>query len=47
MKKHKKGFAFRLTGMILGFTALAVAITGMVFSLIGWHMGKANDSKKR
>ena len=40
MKKHKKGFGFRLTGMILGFTALAVAITGLVFGLIGIGMGK-------
>lgn len=40
MKKHKKGFAFRLTGMILGFVSLGVAITGLVFGLIGWKMGR-------
>lgn len=47
MKKHEKGFAFRLTGMILGFSALAVAITGLVFGLIGWQMGKASDRTNR
>lgn len=43
MKKHTKGFAFRLTGMILGFVALAVAITGLVFGVIGHHMGQKHQ----
>lgn len=35
MKKHIKGFAFRLTGLILGIVGATVSITSIVFSVIG------------
>ncbi len=38
--QHLKGFGFRLTGMILGFVALGVAILALVFGLIGWQKGR-------
>ena len=40
MKKHTKGFGFRLTGFILGCVSLGIAVVGLVFGLIGWQAGK-------
>ena len=40
MKKKTRGFGMRLTGMILGFVALGIAVLGLVFGLIGWQAGK-------
>ena len=38
--QHLRGFGFRLTGMILGFVALGVAVFALVFGLIGWQKGR-------
>ncbi len=40
MKKGTRGFGLRLTGMILGFVSLGIAVLGLVFGLIGWQKGR-------
>ncbi len=37
LSRQVKGFAFRLTGLILGVVGVAVVITAIVFSAIGLH----------
>ncbi len=47
MLRQVKGFAFRLTGLILGVIGLAVSVTAIVFSAIGLHkaaISKAQDT---
>ncbi len=49
MLRQVKGFAFRLTGLILGVIGLAVSVTAIVFSAIGLHkaaMHKAENEFK-
>lgn len=43
MSKHIRGFAFRLTGLILGIVGAAVSVTSIVFSAIG--LAKARQCK--
>lgn len=35
--RQVKGFAFRLTGLILGIVGLSVSVTAIVFAAIGLH----------
>lgn len=43
MSKHTRGFAFRLTGLILGIVGAVVSVTSIVFSAIG--LAKARQCK--
>ncbi len=36
----KKAFAFSLVGFIVGLCAICIAITGVVFSLIGFNFSR-------
>lgn len=35
-----RGFAFRLTGLILGIVGTVVSVTAIVFSAIGFHRSR-------
>ncbi len=37
LSREIKGFAFRLTGIILGAVGLTVMVTSIVFTAIGLH----------
>lgn len=39
-KLRRKGFGLRLTGMILGFVALGIAVLALIFGLVGWQKGR-------
>lgn len=49
MLRQVAGFAFRLTGLILGIVGATVSITAIVFSAIGLHKAAVAQSnvKKR
>jgi hypothetical protein len=40
MLNRAKGFGLRLTGMILAFVALGIAVLALIFGLIGWQKGR-------
>ena len=40
MKNRVDGFAFRLTGLILGSVGAVVSVTGIVFSVIGLYRAR-------
>lgn len=40
MKNKVDGFAFRLTGLILGIVGAVVSVTGIVFSVIGLYRAR-------
>lgn len=41
--RHVKGFAFRLTGLILGIIGVTVSATAIVFSAIGFAQAKHHE----
>ncbi len=40
MKNKSQGFAFRLTGLILGIVAAATSVVAIVFAAIGLHRSR-------
>lgn len=41
MEKKVPGFAFRLTGLILGITGAVTSVTAIVFAAIGLHRARS------
>ncbi len=46
MLRSIPGFAFRLTGLILGCVAASIAITAIVFGAIGVHKARTYQPYK-
>lgn len=47
MMRKQKGFAFRLTGLILGIVGFAVSVTAIVFSAIGLYKAEAEKRSNK